>query len=210
MEEIGLIVSILTAMTAIIAIFISVIQLNISNRQYLFERRLKAYLNIKWMKSLCDKNKELCYSYIKDAENGPLFAIDFLFINLTNVSYLEGIQGVIVNLLDNEKQREFLLKLEEIKSMCEEIRLIFPEQIGYPLSDFIYYYHEMLISMYKYQIIINRISDRCNQQNISFPINDQLENVERKKLKRNIEAVLKCADMLDLSFINKMKKKIKL
>lgn len=168
-----ILLSIITASTAVIAIFISIKGIMNSNKQSLFDRRLKVYLNIKWMKLLCDENNKLANTYINDSKDEPLLSIDFMFNLMTNCSYLEETQGLLSHTLESEYQRKFLLKLESLKSLCEEARLIFPGNIGYPLADFIYYYEEMLLYMYKYQIAVDGM-DRKYGENNELPNNDKL------------------------------------
>lgn len=146
-----------TAFAAFVAIFISIKQIRTSNKQALFERRLRLYMTVKWMKSLCDKHRPLKDEYMNDIEKRPIISINYLFNLMTNNASLESLQGLLNNVSDKDYQRVFLLKMGELRNMCEEARLIFPTNIVYPIADFIYYYEEMLVSMYKYQKEINSI-----------------------------------------------------
>lgn len=120
-----LIISIITAVAAILALIISIISVRQSNRQSMFERRLAAFLKIKWMYYLIKPNNEVVKSYINDMEEGPLFNTDFLYQMMTNNTYLEEIQPVISHPLESEWQRKYLMKIEDMRSLCEEIRLYF-------------------------------------------------------------------------------------
>lgn len=125
MDVTNIIVSIVTAVTAVIAIIISVVEIRKSNKQSLFDRRLNAYLTVKWMKSLCDEHKSLATSYLQDGKTEPMFAIDLMFNMMTNCNYLEEIQGTLSHALESEYQRKYLLKIETLRNLCEEVRLIF-------------------------------------------------------------------------------------
>lgn len=203
--------SIITAATAIIAVIISVIGICKSNKQSLFDRRLKVYLTIKWMKSLCDQNKSIAQSYLEDGKKGPMLAIDYMFNLMTNCTFLEDIQGTLSHTLESEFQRKYLLKMESLRNMCEEVRLIFPENIGYPLADFIFYYQEMLVSMYKYEIALNGIEKECQEANMPLPHDNGLENNCRATLLKNLSGAFELADRLwSEGTLQKATKQIKL
>lgn len=205
-----IVLSTITAFTAVVAVFISIAGIKKSNKQSLFDRRLNVYLNIKWMTSLCDENNMLAKTYINDSKDEPLLSIDFMFNLMTNCSYLEEVQGLLSHTLESEYQRKFLLKLESFKSLCEEARLIFPESVGYPLADFIYYYGEMLLSMYKYQIALNGMNKKYGENN-ELPNDDQLENGCRERLFKNLSGTFELSCRLQNDgILQKASKKIKL
>ncbi len=187
---------IITAVTAIIAVIISVVGICKSNKQSLFDRRLKVYLIIKWMKSLCDQNNSIAKNYLENGKNGPMFSIDYMFDLMTNCTYLEDIQGTLSHALENEFQRKYLLKMEALRNTSEETRLIFPENLGYPLGDFILYYQEMLVSMYKYKIALNGIEKKSQELNVSLSDGDELENSCRTTLIKNLSRTFELADRL--------------
>ncbi|MBR2874224.1 MAG: hypothetical protein IKC00_00185 [Clostridia bacterium] len=205
-----IIVSVVTAIAAIVALVISVIQISKSNKQSLFERRLNAYLKIRWLKALCDENNSFNENYLKEAKEGPVLVLDN-FSCMTNNSYLEEIQPVINHVLELEWQRKYLFKIEELRSLCEEVRLIFPENIGYSLADFIFYYEEMLVSMYKYQIALNHLEKESKELNRPLPTDDSLENNCRSVVVRNIEGTFELSERIfKEGTLEKAKKAIKL
>ena len=210
-EIISLVLSIVTAVAAIVAIIISVTQICISNKQSLLDRRLKIYLTVKWMKALCDEHKNIPNDYLSDSRDEPIYTVDLFFIWMTNSSFLEEIQPSIHHILEGEWHRKYLLKIEELRNMCEEARLVFPGRIGFPLADFIYYYEEMLVSMYKYQIAIKEISKESSDNKVPFPKNNTLENGCRKTMVNRIKGTFDLAIRLDNDgVLEKAKNKIKL
>lgn len=193
----NLIFSIVTAAIAVAAVLISVVQIRKSNKQALFDRRLKAYLIVKWMQSLCNEHQSLAKTYIKDAETNLLLGIDFLFILMTNCTFLEEIGPAITKTVDDkELHRKYLFKIEELKNLCEEVRLIFPENIGYELADFIFYYEEMLVSIFKYKVAIDNIKVECRANMEPPRTNDQLENKQRKEVTKYISGTFDLAERL--------------
>ena len=207
----SLVFSIITAIVAVIALVISIIQIQKSNKQSLFDRRLKAFLTTKWMKSLCDEHQSISKTYLEDAKKGPLLSIDLLFVWMTNCTALEEIQPVIHHTLEGEFQRKYLLKMEELRNLCEEVQLIFPDDTAHKLADFIFYYEEMLVSIYKYQIAIKGIEKECQDKKAPLPLNDQLENTQRNAVVKYVSGTFELSKRLfeDGTF-EKAKKAIKL
>lgn len=192
----NIIVSIITAITALIAIVISVVEIRKSNKQALFDRRLNAYLALKWMESLCEENKVISRSYLNDGKTKPLHAIDYMFNIMTNCTFLEEIQGTLSHTLESEYQRKYLIKIESMKKTSEEVRLIFPGSIGKSLADFIYDYAEMLVAMYKYKVAFEEISEECKKFKRPFPSDNQLENECRQTIMKYLSETFELADKI--------------
>ena len=207
----NLVFSIVTASIAIIAVVISVIQIKKSNKQALFERRLKAYLTVKWMKNLCDEHESISNHYLEEAQKEPLLDIDLLFLWMTNCSALEEIQPVINHSLEEDFQRKYLLKIEELKNLCEEVQLIFPNNNGQKLADFIFHYTEMLVSIYKYKVAIKRIKKECKDNNEPFPLDNNLEKKQRSIVVKYLSGTFELSKkLLEDGTFEKAKKSIRL
>ena len=84
----NLVFSIVTASIAVAAVLISVVQIRKSNKQALFDRRLKAYLTVKWMQSLCSEHQSLAKTYIKEAE--------------TDKEWFVHVSGLVDKIADND------------------------------------------------------------------------------------------------------------
>ena len=80
--------SIFTALTAVLALVLSVYQIRLSNKQNLFDRRLKTYMLTSGLISLCKEN----YMWISGKrETRPRFDNDYVFIYLTPVyNFING------------------------------------------------------------------------------------------------------------------------
>ena len=84
----------------------------------------------------------------------PQFANDYIFIWLTNNTYMEGQAEVIEHPLEQPFHKEFLKKREEIRSMAMEFELIFKGNAALLYSNFLRDYEKALAVMYQYQIVI--------------------------------------------------------
>lgn len=73
--------SLITGLTAVIALVLTLMQIRLSNKQSLFERRLECYLKIDGLMQLYKENQKLLEAERKDE---PLFAVDLEFLWLTN------------------------------------------------------------------------------------------------------------------------------
>lgn len=114
--------SIITAGVALIALFISCKQMALSNKQCLFERRLKAYMLVQGMMNLC---REYLNGILTERNNGPEYSVGFIFANLTNNSYLESMAKAIEHPLQSPFHQDFLRRREELRKMAMECELIF-------------------------------------------------------------------------------------
>ena len=148
--------TVMTSIAASIAIYLSVRQIQLSNKQQLFDRRLKAYMLVNGIISLCREN----YMWISGKrEAEPQLTNDFFFMGLTNNTYMESQAKAIQQPLEQPFHNEFLKKLEELRSMAMEFELIFKGDIALQYSNFLRDYEKTLAVMYQYQIIIKKINE---------------------------------------------------
>lgn len=149
--------SIITATIAIIALWQTHIQIKISNKQFLFKKRLEKYTIANMLIELFKEYKSLL-DYSKKKEDEAII-VDIQFASLTNVGYLKDITEIISDPKNNEIKTEFLLKLEEIKQLANEIKFLFKRKQGELLRNFIFDYQNVLLELYKYQIFQNSMQE---------------------------------------------------
>lgn len=146
--------TVMTSVTAVVALGLSVHQIQLSNKQQLFDRRLKAYMLASSIISLCKEN----YMWLSGKrDDEPQFANDLIFIWLTNNTYMEGQAEVIEHPLEQPFHKEFLKKREELRSMAVEFKLIFKGEVALLYSNFLRDYEKALAVMYQYQIVIENM-----------------------------------------------------
>ena len=145
--------AIITAIIAIIALLQTRKQIKISNKQFLFDKRLNRYLLTKGLLELFKEHEKLLdYSNHPDDE---AIIVDFQFANLTNNNYLKDITCIINEPKSNDFKNDFLIKIEELKKLSNEVRFIFHNKSGKLLSNFIMKYQNLLMELYKYQIVLD-------------------------------------------------------
>lgn len=162
------ILPLITASIAIIAIFQTSLQIKISNKQFLFKKRVEKYTLANSLICLYEDNKSLL-DYSDSKDNEPII-VDFQFENLTNIMYLKDITEIIYDVKNNNKKVKFLLKLEELRNLANEIKFLFKGKSGELLSQYIRNYHDLLLELYKYQVLLNLMKDNriSGNDNITY------------------------------------------
>ena len=148
--------TVMTSVAAVIAIGVSVRQIRLSNKQQLFDRRLKAYMMANSIISLCKEN----YVFLSEKRKAePQFANDLVFVWLTNNTYMEGQAEAIEHPLEQPFHKELLKKREELRNMAMEFELIFKGNVASLYSNFLRDYENALAVMYQYEIIIRKMKE---------------------------------------------------
>ena len=153
-DIIGMIVSVISILIALLALFQTKQQISLSNKQQLFERRLARYIEFNTIYSLYTANK----ISLKD-ENNFYYTNDLIFSRLTNCSDLEKMTLAVSNPLHQEEQKILLAKYEQLKNSAIEISMIFDGCIAKIAEDFISSFADLLMAMYKQQIYISKLKD---------------------------------------------------
>lgn len=148
--------TVMTSVAAVVAIGVSVHQIRLSNKQQLFERRLKAYMMANSIISLCKEN----YVFLSEKRKAePQFANDLVFVWLTNNTYMEGQAEAIEHPLEQPFHKELLKKREELRNMAMEFEFIFKGNVASLYGNFLRDYENALVVMYQYQIIIKKMEE---------------------------------------------------
>lgn len=205
--------AIITALIAIIALLQTHKQIKISNKQYLFDKRLSKYLLAKGLLELYKDNESLI-DYTDEPDDEAII-VDYQFINLTNNNYLKDVTCIINEPKNNEFKNNFLVKIEELKQLSNEVRFLFPNKSGLLLSNFIMKYQDTLMELYKYQIVLDLMkNDEITRK--SKPTYNELQKEygelkHRHRLYDVIDDLKKSYhEVVSKSVINKIEKSIKL
>ena len=148
--------TVMTSVAAVVAIGVSVHQIRLSNKQQLFERRLKAYMMANSIISLCKEN----YVFLSEKRKAePQFANDLVFVWLTNNTYMEGQAEAIEHPSEQPFHKELLKKREELRNMAMEFEFIFKGNVASLYGNFLRDYENALAVMYQYEIIIRKMKE---------------------------------------------------
>lgn len=154
------VLSIIATIVAIYALWQTHIQITISNKHKLFDRRVEKFMLITGLISLFEESKQLMNNEGYD----NYIEVTVLFHSLTNNTYLQDIGNIIDNINQEDIRQKFLVKLEELKKMSIEVEFIFSKNNIDLIKKFIYRYQELLRTIYKEQIILNKILKK-NEKN---------------------------------------------
>lgn len=175
--------SVITAVVAIIALFQTSHQTKLSNKQQLFDRRLKSYLRAKGLANLCKDN----YSHLQPKnKEKPFFANDLIFCWLTNNTYMYQHAEVLKHPLEQLYQIDFLKKCEELQCLSEELQLYFDGKAAEQYSSFILAYENALSQMYHYQIILCKMQEQ--NQNHPMTLEEAQKCVDEPKYRKDLSA----------------------
>lgn len=197
--------TVMTSVVAFIALCLSVRQIQLSNKQQLFDRRLKAYMLVNSIISLCKEN----YMWLSEKrEAEPQLANDFIFMLFINNTYMESQAKAIQHPLEQPFHNEFLKKREELRSVAMEFELIFKGNVASLYSDFLGDYEKTLAIMYQYQIIIKSINEENSKHPRSLEELSQLFS-EKKYRDRLYDALDKLRESYDAVAQEKVEKKLR-
>lgn len=164
--------SVITTIATILALIISCSQIALSNKQSLFDRRLKAYMLVQGLIVLC--KEYLDEILMEERTSKPVYSIDSFFAGMTNNSYMESQADAIKHPLQVPYHQNFLRKREELRSLAMELEFIFEGQEALLYSNFIRAYEKTLAAMYRYKIVI----DNMEKENQKSPKNEEaLSNI---------------------------------
>ena len=70
--------------------------------------------------------------------------------------------------LHNPEQKEFLKLLEDLRNNAEKMEFIFEGEVAIKIKEFMLAYAELLMELYKYRILIDKMSEYAK----SYPVVD--------------------------------------
>lgn len=173
----SLVFSCVTAAAAVVALLFSACQIRQSNKQHLFDRRIRAWSISQSLIELYENER----TSLLERSDGPEFGNDLQFVWLTNNSFLCGISEVVSHVLEEDRQRLFLQKMEELKGIAVEVTLIFKKKPARLLGDFLQAYQALLFAMYQYSIMLNSLER--NAERFHWTLEEAVEKQGEEKIR---------------------------
>ncbi len=177
-------VSVISVAIAIIALFQSNKQIRISNKQSLFDRRLEKYLIAKDLLNLFENNRK----HIVDDKNLH-FSLSLQFSWLTNTTYLCDMIFAINEPLDTEKQNILLSKCEMLEKYATEINVLWDNDAGEAVGNFIRAYKVLLFKLYQQKVFVNTFDEYNKKQNGITELKITGDEIQKKLKKMQIITV---------------------
>lgn len=131
------------------ALWATYCQIQLSNRQQLFDRRLTAYVRTKAMLAACEHSYELLYP--QNYKGDPVYDITQVFMNLTRNTYIEHYAE---NVWDSKTKSDYDLfteKCEALDDYATEMKFIFAGKSADAYSKFLKAYQLALLSLFVYE-----------------------------------------------------------
>lgn len=200
--------SLIAVVAAIVALFQTNIQIKLSNKQQLFNKRLEKYLLIKELLSLYSENQNLIIHTDSICESAQ-----FMFVWLTNSSTLESMCLAMENPLKHEEQKIFLTKCEMLEKSVMEIELLWRGKVAYIMGQFVRQYKELLQAMYRQQIMLDSLHDEREKEHMPLEIAQKQihENAENFGLFFCVEGIGKTYQtIIDMNAEEYLKRSMKL
>lgn len=153
-----------SAIAAIVALGISCWQIMASNRQALFERRLRLWTEVLQLVQMQDSAQ----GALKD-DGEPIFAVDLIFGLYTNSVSMYKFPDALSS--DNSKARiEFLSALEDLRVDSQQALFVFKGDSAEVISKYIYSYQTLLSELYRYGILVEKMKecqDRLHYEDVA-------------------------------------------
>lgn len=200
-----------TTGATIMALFISVMQMWMSNKQQLLNRRICIWTKTQGLMELC---KEVRPS-LEKMPGGPEFTNDLpndvLFQVIADSSVMHNIGPVEEHPLE-EWQPRLLAELEEINEMAFEAALVFKGPASKALGEFISDYVSLLMSMYGYQTMLKdyRKDVEKRHDDLNGITSAVREEKERVKLYEARTKLLNSLDQLSPLMVKKLRAQCRL
>ena len=200
---INTVLSVLTITVAVIALFQTHKQVNISNKQSLFKERTNAFIQLSSLMEIYGGNK----SFVDDSEEIP----ELTFHLLANNKMLESIVEVVYNPLKNKEQNNFLIKMEDLRALSTEVSLLWECEEAIVASQFILSYVQILLNLYRQAISISNFKKATTRLNLSEFKKVVKESAEKTGLnKATKDIALLHSQMIEKDVLNVLKEQIKL
>lgn len=197
--------SVITALTAVIAIYQSHKQVKISNKQELFERRVEKYLIIDELISLFSKNRSKL-----DLDENSYDDVKPLFISLTNATLLKRMRVDFLHPFDENNSDDFFEVSETLYTLSVEISLIWQEKNAKVISEFVLDYGILLQALHiqNAYVVSEMISPTLSEDSLQNKAKQMAKHIY---LTEKIQNAIKSYDKVIKSKANeKIRKQIRL
>lgn len=200
--------SVITVVVAVVALFLTKIQIRTSNKQHLFDKRLENYIVIKGLTELYKENIMLF-----NRKNEPFDEIAFVFTCMMNNSYFEEIINVLDSPMQAPYHQKFLEKLEHLKNESVKAQFLYNGNVADAISLFVYRYQELLRSMYQYFVLYTLMKEKGEKMNWSREkiFEEMNENKKREKIFSSVANLKQAYENLQkINFEKAIKKQLQL
>lgn len=163
MFDLQTIQSVATVVVPIITIVLTCIQIWQANKLKLLDRRLRVWGIVSGLMNLCKDYRNSLEEELTIRDDGN--KLNFVF--MTNNTFLYEITPAIDSPFEEGPHQDLLKKLEEMKSLSFEAKIIFRHKEARLVSEFIDRYQKNLFQRYLYQRLLKKIDEDAANPNLN-------------------------------------------
>lgn len=209
-NAINIVVSLISIVIALFALYQTKQQITLSNKQQLFDRRLSCYTKFITIYTLFNGSK-----VIINTKDAFVYLDEFEYSFLINCSDLEEMIQAISKPLQQNEQKAFLKKIEELKNLALEISMVFDGESGEVLSNFVSSYTDLLIKLYRQRIAVSKLRDKKQENGMPIYLEDFIkqskENLKDIKMQETLNELNRLdKEIVDKNILEKMKNSLRL
>lgn len=209
-DAINIVVSLISIVIALFALYQTKQQITLSNKQQLFDRRLSCYTKFITIYTLFNGSK-----VIINTKDAFVYLDEFEYSFLINCSDLEEMIQAISKPLQQNEQKAFLKKIEELKNLALEISMVFDGESGEVLSNFVSSYTDLLTKLYRQRIAVSKLRDKKQENGMPIYLEDFIkqskENLKDIKMQETLNELNRLdKEIVDKNILEKMKNSLRL
>ncbi len=197
-DTINIVVSLVSIVIALFALYQTKQQIALSNKQQLFDRRLSCYKKFNMIYSLFSENKSLI-----NMKDSFIFSCEYEFALLTNSSDLEEVTPAISKPLHQDEQNILLKKREDLKNLALEISMVFDGELGEIMGRFVSLYTDLLMKVYQQQIMLRNLENKKQENGIPINLEDFIKQSKQNLKDINIQETINELNRLDKEIVDK-------
>lgn len=209
-DAINIVVSLISIVIALFALYQTKQQITLSNKQQLFDRRLSCYTKFITIYTLFNGSK-----VIINTKDAFVYLDEFEYSFLINCSDLEEMIQAISKPLQQNEQKAFLKKIEELKNLALEISMVFDGESGEVLSNFVSSYTDLLTKLYRQRIVVSKLRDKKQENGMPIYLEDFIkqskENLKDIKMQETLNELNRLdKEIVDKNLLEKTKNSLRL
>lgn len=209
-DAINIVVSLISIVIALFALYQTKQQITLSNKQQLFDRRLSCYTKFITIYTLFNGSK-----VIINTKDAFVYLDEFEYSFLINCSDLEEMIQAISKPLQQNEQKAFLKKIEELKNLALEISMVFDGESGEVLSNFVSSYTDLLTKLYRQRIVVIKLRDKKQENGMPIYLEDFIkqskENLKDIKMQETLNELNRLdKEIVDKNLLEKTKNSLRL
>lgn len=209
-DAINIVVSLISIVIALFALYQTKQQITLSNKQQLFDRRLSCYTKFITIYTLFNGSK-----VIINTKDAFVYLDEFEYSFLINCSDLEEMIQAISKPLQQNEQKAFLKKIEELKNLALKISMVFDGESGEVLSNFVSSYTDLLTKLYRQRIVVIKLRDKKQENGMPIYLEDFIkqskENLKDIKMQETLNELNRLdKEIVDKNLLEKTKNSLRL